>query len=100
MAHQAAQVDDWRDSAVYSVHWSHQLHLRLLDVLHHVVRVQRLDQSEAVSNRLVRGVVAHADPDHSRHPYEQNPVHRESGEWTTDRDLADHRGRGLLADSL
>src|SRR3979409_1801568 len=100
MADQAAQVDDWRDSAFYSVHRTHQLHLRLPDVLRHVVRVQRLDQSEAFSNRLVRRVVAHPDADHSCHPYEQDPVHRESGELAADRDLPEHRGDGLLADGL
>ena len=44
--------------------------------------------------------LAHTDADHSCHPHEQDPVHRESGELATDRDLPDHRRGGLLADGL
>ena len=41
LADQAAQVDDRRDPALHPVHRPDQLDLRLPDVLHHAVRVQR-----------------------------------------------------------
>ena len=79
VADQAAQVDDWQDTAFYSVHRADQLDLRLPDVLHDAVRFQLLGQPGPVPHRLVRGVALHPDVNHPCHSHQQDPVYPKLG---------------------
>ena len=79
----AADVGPQGADALHPLHRTVLVDLRLLDVLPDALRLQlleRLDargrraQPEPLSDGLVRGEPAHADPHHPRHPHEQDPV--------------------------
>ena len=53
-----------------------------------------------VPYRLVRGVLVHPDVDHSRHPHEQDPLHRKPGEQAVDPHLDHHRRGWRLVDRI
>src|SRR5512142_758253 len=93
-------MDDWRDPAIYPLYRPHQLDLRLPDVFHHAVRIQRLEEPGPVPHRLVRRVALYPDADHSRYPYQQDPVHPEPGQLAADRHFSNHRLGGRLADGF
>ena len=52
--------------------------------------LQRLEQSRAVPDRLVRGVAAHPDADHPHHPHGQDSVSGKPGQCGADRDDHHH----------
>ena len=54
---------------VHGVHRADQLDLRLRHLRDDAVRVRRLDQSFAVSDRMVCGIAAHPDAHHPHHPH-------------------------------
>ena len=100
LADQIAQVGDWKDPAIYSIHRADQLDLRLPDVFPDVVRVQLLAQPGPVPHRLVCGVALHPNAHHSCYSHQQNPIHPKLGQLAAHPDFLDHRRGRRLADGV
>jgi Mg2+-importing ATPase len=68
----AAALEHRRDQAVHSLHWTHQLDLRLHHFLRHALPVQVLGSipRSVISDRLVRRVADDADTHHPHHSHQ------------------------------
>jgi Ni,Fe-hydrogenase I large subunit len=63
----AAKVGHKQHIQIYDLYRANQLHLRLCHLWHDVVRLQRLDQSVAVPNWMVRRISPDANADNPHH---------------------------------
>ena len=88
--HRQLGNDDYRNGFAGSGHdsltivQSGQLDFRLHHLCDIAVRIRRLDQSSAISDRVVCRIAADADLDHSHYPHGKDPVSAEPREQLAD----------------
>src|ERR1039458_2440815 len=70
----------WQHHEIRAVDRADQLDLRLCHVFHDALCLQRVDQSCAVPDRLVRRISAYPDAHHPYHSHGEDPVSGKPGQ--------------------